>query len=235
MHCFDRYRQILEKALQFTDAEQLEALKAFVEASKYTNIQYASLTILIELNQLNMRTFTFLSLHCLNWRASLFLTLAQWSMRTSAWSYPDSCWQIFARTFQTYQTALRKPSVTSRWRRSSPESSHLKNRYVLKNILGTGLESYGSYVSQSHTLPGGFDQTASSHNLWERGGLEERCTGSCGNPAGDGSEVRFCFSLGTNWSSLFASACHWWLVCCSYYLYSDFFWYMILQTVQCGL
>lgn len=34
----DRYRQILEKALQFTDAEQLEALKAFVEASKYTII-----------------------------------------------------------------------------------------------------------------------------------------------------------------------------------------------------
>lgn len=66
MHGFDRYRQILEKALQFTDAEQLEALKAFVEASKYTNIQYASVTILIELNQLNMRTYTFLSLHCLN-------------------------------------------------------------------------------------------------------------------------------------------------------------------------
>lgn len=35
----DRYRQILEKALQFTDAEQLEALKAFVEASKYSIIQ----------------------------------------------------------------------------------------------------------------------------------------------------------------------------------------------------
>lgn len=40
----DRYRQILEKALQFTDAEQLEALKAFVEASKYTN-KYTNLII----------------------------------------------------------------------------------------------------------------------------------------------------------------------------------------------
>lgn len=29
-----RYRQILEKAVQFSGAEQLEALKAFVEASK---------------------------------------------------------------------------------------------------------------------------------------------------------------------------------------------------------
>lgn len=45
VHSADRYRQILEKALQFTDAEQLEALKAFVEASKYTNIQYDSLMI----------------------------------------------------------------------------------------------------------------------------------------------------------------------------------------------
>lgn len=43
--CFDRYRQILEKALQFIDAEQLEALKAFVEASKYTKNQYACLMI----------------------------------------------------------------------------------------------------------------------------------------------------------------------------------------------
>lgn len=32
-----RYRQILEKALQLTDTEQLEALKAFVEASKFSN------------------------------------------------------------------------------------------------------------------------------------------------------------------------------------------------------
>lgn len=32
---FNRYRQILEKALQLTGAEQLEALKAFVEASEY--------------------------------------------------------------------------------------------------------------------------------------------------------------------------------------------------------
>lgn len=30
----DRYRQILEKAIQLSDVEQLEALKAFVEASK---------------------------------------------------------------------------------------------------------------------------------------------------------------------------------------------------------
>lgn len=28
-----RYRQILDKAIQFTDADQLESLKAFVEAS----------------------------------------------------------------------------------------------------------------------------------------------------------------------------------------------------------
>lgn len=40
MYCSsDRYRQILEKALQFTDAEQLEALKAFVEASKCISVQ----------------------------------------------------------------------------------------------------------------------------------------------------------------------------------------------------
>lgn len=32
-YCF-RYRQILEKAIQLSGAEQLEALKAFVEASK---------------------------------------------------------------------------------------------------------------------------------------------------------------------------------------------------------
>lgn len=30
----DRYRQILEKAIQLSGVEQLEALKAFVEASK---------------------------------------------------------------------------------------------------------------------------------------------------------------------------------------------------------
>lgn len=30
---FCRYRQILEKAIHFTDADQLESLKAFVEAS----------------------------------------------------------------------------------------------------------------------------------------------------------------------------------------------------------
>lgn len=30
---FCRYRQILDKAIQFTDADQLESLKAFVEAS----------------------------------------------------------------------------------------------------------------------------------------------------------------------------------------------------------
>lgn len=30
---FYRYRQILDKAIQFTDADQLESLKAFVEAS----------------------------------------------------------------------------------------------------------------------------------------------------------------------------------------------------------
>lgn len=30
---FHRYRQILDKAIQFTDADQLESLKAFVEAS----------------------------------------------------------------------------------------------------------------------------------------------------------------------------------------------------------
>lgn len=30
---FPRYRQILDKAIQFTDADQLESLKAFVEAS----------------------------------------------------------------------------------------------------------------------------------------------------------------------------------------------------------
>lgn len=30
----DRYRQILEKAIQLVGVEQLEALKAFVEASK---------------------------------------------------------------------------------------------------------------------------------------------------------------------------------------------------------
>lgn len=31
-----RYRQILEKAVQLSGAEQLEALKAFVEASKWS-------------------------------------------------------------------------------------------------------------------------------------------------------------------------------------------------------
>lgn len=30
---FHRYRQILDKAIQFTDVDQLESLKAFVEAS----------------------------------------------------------------------------------------------------------------------------------------------------------------------------------------------------------
>lgn len=32
---FQRYRQILDKAIQFTDVDQLESLKAFVEASMY--------------------------------------------------------------------------------------------------------------------------------------------------------------------------------------------------------
>lgn len=58
---------------------------------------------------------------------------------------------------------------------------------VVNSTLRSVLESC---LSQSHTLPGGFDQTASSHNLRERGGLEERRAGPCGNPAGDGSEVR---------------------------------------------
>lgn len=157
-------------------------------------------------------------------------------MRTSAWSYPDSCWQTFARTFQTYQMALRKPCVTSPWRRSSPESSHLKNRYELKHILGSMLESYGSCMSKSYIIPGGFDQTASSHNLRERGGLEERSTGSCGNPAGDGSEVRLSFSLGTNWSSLFR-----WLVYVVLMIFSDFTdstmwtinWTLTLKSLVC--
>uniref|UniRef100_A0A8C1YAF4 COP9 signalosome complex subunit 4 n=1 Tax=Cyprinus carpio TaxID=7962 RepID=A0A8C1YAF4_CYPCA len=36
--CHFKYRQILEKALQFTDAEQLEALKAFVEVMVNENV-----------------------------------------------------------------------------------------------------------------------------------------------------------------------------------------------------
>uniref|UniRef100_A0A8C1QN33 COP9 constitutive photomorphogenic homolog subunit 4 (Arabidopsis) n=1 Tax=Cyprinus carpio TaxID=7962 RepID=A0A8C1QN33_CYPCA len=37
-HKRSKYRQILEKALQFTDAEQLEALKAFVEVMVNENV-----------------------------------------------------------------------------------------------------------------------------------------------------------------------------------------------------
>ncbi|KAI4816824.1 hypothetical protein KUCAC02_009128 [Chaenocephalus aceratus] len=38
-----KYRQILEKAIQFTDAEQLESLKAFVEAMVNENVRTSSL------------------------------------------------------------------------------------------------------------------------------------------------------------------------------------------------
>lgn len=44
-------------------------------------------------------------------------------------------------------------------------------------------------VSEFHTLSGGFNQTTSSHNLWKRRRLAERCTGSRGHPSGDGTKV----------------------------------------------
>ncbi len=101
-----------------------------------------------------------------------------------------------------------------------PRVISFEEQVCVKNILGSMLESYGSCMSKSYILPGGFHQTASSHNLRERGGLEERCTGSCGNPAGDGSEVRFSFSLGTNWSLLFR-----WLVDVVLMIFSDIWFY----------
>ncbi len=104
-----------------------------------------------------------------------------------------------------------------------PRVISFEEQVCVKNILGSMLESYGSCMSKSYILPGGFDQTASSHTLWERGGLEERSTGSCGNPAGDGSEVRSLFS----WNKLKLLIC----ICMSLMImlfllsFFWFFWY----------
>lgn len=73
------------------------------------------------------------------------------------------------------------------WRTGRPQC-------VMKNTLNSVLEPYASYLSKSHALAGGFDQTTSCHNLWERGGLEERRPGSCGYPVGDRSKVSPLFS-----------------------------------------
>lgn len=73
---FCRYRQILEKAIQFTDAEQLESLKAFVEASMLCPLSFVSSalsTCLVHLD-VNRISYHSVSLTVVNENVSLVIS-----------------------------------------------------------------------------------------------------------------------------------------------------------------
>lgn len=127
---FPRYRQILEKAIHFTDTDQLESLKAFVEASMVLpkfSLYCGQKKLWIFCCEYYWRS----TIWTLQGHSSTMLFLfSQWSMKMLALLFRGSCSPISAHTCQTYLMLQLRLCTTLLWRRFSQESFPLRNRWV---------------------------------------------------------------------------------------------------------
>lgn len=112
-----RYRQILEKAVQFTDADQLESLKAFVEASMLHS--FTSSTIHHHLSIVLSTSYRHIS---------NYFHFSQWLMKTSVLSSRGNFSLISAHICRTFPTPRPKQCITSPWKRFSRGSFHSRSR-----------------------------------------------------------------------------------------------------------